>query len=116
MYLLHHIRLIRFSGAIESNPRRKPSFQYFNFSIFHWSLKSITSHDCLKIKLLTMYNVMHKFNIIYIAESHLNSETLSNDDNLNIPGYNMFRADHPSGNLYLGELVFTTKSLCLLKC
>ena len=41
---------------------------------------------------------MHKFDIICIAESHLNSETLSNDDNLNIPGYNLVHADQPSRN------------------
>ena len=29
---------------------------------------------------------MHKFDIIYISESLLNSETFSSDDNLNIPG------------------------------
>ena len=40
---------------------------------------------------------MHKFKIISISESHFNSETLKNDDNLNIPGYNMSHADHPSG-------------------
>ena len=26
------------------------------------------------------------------------NHTLSSDGNLNIPGYNMSRADHPSGN------------------
>ena len=41
---------------------------------------------------------MHKFDIICISESYLNSDTSSNDNNLNIPGYNMCRTDHPSGN------------------
>ena len=40
---------------------------------------------------------MHKFDIICISESHLNSETLSSNYNLNIPGYNMYCAD-PFGN------------------
>ena len=61
-----------------------------------------------------MYNITHKFDIICIVESHLNSETLSSDNYLNIHGYNMFRADHPSGN-GIGEFVFITKNLCLLK-
>ena len=69
LYLLYHIRLIRLRGAIEPNPDPKPIFQYFNFSVFHWNLSSITSHYFLKIKLLTMYNAMHKFDIICIAES-----------------------------------------------
>ena len=114
VYLLYHIRLIRLRGAIESNPDPKPSLQYFNFLVFHWNLNSITSQDCLKIKLLTMYNVTHKFDITCIAESYLNSETLSGDDYLNIHGYKMFGADYPSGNR-CGEFVFITMSLCLLK-
>ena len=60
VYLLYHIRLIRLSGDIELNPGPKPSsFKYF--SICHWNLNSITSHDFLKVKLLTGYDVMHKY-------------------------------------------------------
>ena len=87
VYLLYHIRLIRLSGDIELNPGPKPS-SFKCFSICHWNLNSITSHDFLKVKLLTAYNVMHKFDIICISESYLNSGTWSNDDNLNTPGYN----------------------------
>ena len=68
VYLLHHIRLIRPSGYIELNPGSKPS-SLTSFSIYHWNLNSITSHDFLKVKLLTTYNVMHKFDIICISES-----------------------------------------------
>ena len=49
--MLYHIRLIRLTGATEPNSGPEASFQYFNFSIFHWNLNSITFHDCLKIKL-----------------------------------------------------------------
>ena len=35
----------------------------------------------------------------------------SNNDNLNIPGYNMFRADHPSGNRRGGVCVYYKESL-----
>ena len=41
---------------------------------------------------------MHKFDVICISELYLNSGTSTNDDNLNIPGYNTSHADHPSGN------------------
>ena len=70
-YLLYHIRLIRLSGDIELNPGPKPS-SFKCFSICHWNLNSITSHDFLKVKLLTAYNVIHKFDIICISESYLN--------------------------------------------
>ena len=47
---------------------------------------------------------MHKFDIICISESYLNSDTSPSDGNLNIPGYNMSRADYPSGNRRGGVL------------
>ena len=39
---------------------------------------------------------MHKFNIICLSESYLNSRILSSNSNLQIPGYNFARMDHPS--------------------
>ena len=53
---------------------------------------------------------MHKFDIICISESYLNSDTSSND-NLNIPGYNMSRNDHPSGNRRGGVYIYYKESL-----
>ena len=60
---------------------------------------------------LTAYNVIHKFDVICISESYLNSDTSPNDNNLNIPGYNMFRADHPSGNRRGGVCIYYKESL-----
>ena len=74
-------------------------------------MNSITSHDFLKVKLLSTYNILHNFDIICISESYLNSETLSNDDSLNIPSYNMVRADHPSGNRRGGVCVYYKETL-----
>ena len=54
---------------------------------------------------------MHKFDIICISESYLNSDTSSNDNNLNIPGYNISRADHPSGNRRGGVCIYYKESL-----
>ena len=56
---------------------------------------------------------MHKFDIICISESYLNSDTSSNDNNLNIPGYNMSRADHPSGNWCGGVCTYYKESLSI---
>ena len=110
VYLLYHTRLIRVSDDIELNPGPKPS-SFQNFSICHWNLNSITSHDFLKVKLLSAYNILHNFDIICISESYLNSETVSNDDSLNIPSYNMVRVDHPSGNRRGGVCVYYKETL-----
>ena len=58
---------------------------------------------------------MHKFDIICISELYVNSDTSSNDKNLNIRRYNMSRADHPFENRR-GEFAYVIRSLCLLKC
>ena len=108
--MLYHIRLIKLSGDIEPNPGPKPSSSK-NFSICHWNLNSIASHNFLKVKLLTAYNLLHNFDIICISESYLNSENFSCDDNLNITGYNMIRADHHSGNRRGGVCIYYKESL-----
>ena len=55
---------------------------------------------------------MHKFDI-YLSETYLNSETLSNDENLNIPGYNLIRADHLSNTKRGGVCIYFKESLPL---
>ena len=112
VYLLCHISLIRLSGDIKLNPGPKTS-SFKCFSICHWNLNSITSHDFLKVRLLTAYNVMHKFDVICISESYLNSGTSPSDNNLNILGYNMSRADHPSGNPSGGVCIYYKESLSI---
>ena len=54
---------------------------------------------------------MHSFDIICISESYLNSENFSSDDNLNVTGYNMIRADHPSGSRRGGVCIYYKESL-----
>ena len=49
---------------------------------------------------------MYKFDIICITELYPNSDTSSNNDNLNTTGYNMSRADHPSGNQRWGVYTY----------
>ena len=59
VYLSYHIRLIWLNGDIKLNAGIKQSF--INYSVCHWNLNSMKSHNFLKVKLLTEYKVMHKF-------------------------------------------------------
>ena len=104
--------LLRLSGDIELNPGPKPN-SCKSFSICHWNLNSITSHNFIKVSLLTAYNNIHKFDIICLSEMYLNSETLSNDENLNIPGYNLITADHLSNTKRGGVCIYFKESLTL---
>ena len=89
--------LIVLSGYIETNPGPK-SISGQSFSISHLNLNSISGHNFTKISLLTAYDLVHNFDIICVTETYLNSETLTDDKNLEIPGYYLLRADHPSKN------------------
>ena len=62
----------------------------------HLNLNSVVLHNFFKIQSLIAYNCIHKFDIICLSESYLNSEILSSDSNLQIAGFNFVRMDHPS--------------------
>ena len=95
--------LITLSDDIEKNPGTKPS-SYDKFSIFHWNLNSISAHDFIKIFLLRAFVSTHNFDILCLLETYLDSSISSNDSNLTIPGYDLYRV------LNVGEFVSTIKS------
>ena len=104
-YLTWFITMILLSGDIEINPGPKSSSREC-FSICHWNLNSISAQSYTKVSLLTAYNLIHNFDIICVSETFLYSETAPNDPNLEIPGYNMYRTDHPSNRKSRGVCIF----------
>ena len=97
--------IILLSGDIEINLGPKSNFREC-FSICHWNLNSISAQSYIKVSLLTAYNLIHNFDIICLSETFLNSKTAPNDPNVEIPGYNMYRADHPSNCKRGGICIF----------
>ena len=87
--------LINLSGDIEKNSRPKP-ISCDKFSICHWNLNSISAHNFIKISLLRAYVSTQYFDILCLSETYLDSSISSNDSNLTIPGYDLYRADDPS--------------------
>ena len=57
-----------------------------------------------KISFLSAYISVHK--IICLSETYLNSEIVSDDKNLEKPGYNLVREDHPSNSKRGGVCVY----------
>ena len=108
---IHHIwlYLIIFnrSGDIEKNPEPKRN-SYQSLSICHWNLNSISARNFLKLSLLRAYITVYKSDVICLSETNLDSSILHDDNNLQIPGYNLHREDHP---LNVKQGVFTTTSL-----
>ena len=87
--------LIILSGDVEVNPGPKNSVSEC-LSICQWNLNRISVHDYSKLFLLKAYISVHKFDIVYLSETYLDSTVPLDDDNLVISGYNLIRSDHPS--------------------
>ena len=104
--------LIMLCGDVEINPGPKTISQQ-GFSICHWNLNSIIAHNFAKIFLLKAYVAIHKFDIICLSETYLDSSIPTNNDNLDIDGYNLLRSDHPSNTKRGGVCIYyKTISLC----
>ena len=106
-------RLLELSGDVEFNPGRKPDSSQ-SFSICHWNLNSMLAHNYSKISLLTAYISIHGFDIICLPETYLTSTTGNNDENLKIPGYIIYRVDHPS-DVKRGRVCIYYKTMLPLK-
>ena len=83
------------NGDIEQNPGPKPN-SCQSFSFCHWNLNSILAHNFIKLSLLRACIAFHKFDVVCLSETYLNASISLDDDSLEVPGYKLFRADHPS--------------------
>ena len=84
-------------GDVELNPGPKQS-SINAFSICNWNLNSLSAHDYAKIFLLKAYIAIHRFDIICISETYLDSSTSPDNNNLETSIYNLIRSVHPSNN------------------
>ena len=64
-----------------------------------------------KVSLLSAYISVHKFDIICLSETCLNSKIPSDDENLEILGYNLVREDQPYNRKHAGVCVYYKSSL-----
>ena len=103
------------SGDVELNPDPcvTPA-NAKNFSICHLNLHSLIAHSFTKVSLLTAYLSLNKIDIVCLSETFLNSEILTDDENLKIPGYSIGRVDQPS-NIKLGGVCVCYKTSLPLK-
>ena len=97
-------------GDTESNPGARRSDSYYNFLIYHWGLNSTTAHNFEKANLLAC-NTINKFDIICLSECYLDSSIASNNDKLNIKGYNLYKADHLNNFKRGGVCAYIRESL-----
>ena len=90
--------LLILSGDIHTNPG--PNTRK-DLKFFHWNLNSLCARDGVKKQLIEVYDTIHKYDVIAVSESMLDS-TIKNND-ISIEGFSkdIYRSDHPS-NMKLG--------------
>ena len=88
-------KLLLLLGDIELNPG--PRAQNF-IRFFHWNLNSICARNRIKIPFIEAYNSLHKYDIIAVSETMLDSN-VGNED-ISIAGFSneIFRNDHQSNS------------------
>ena len=94
--------VLKLSGDIKKNQGPKPLFVPAILTVFLY---------IYYISLLRAYISTHKFDVICISETYLDSDTSDDDDNLKIAGYNLIRADHPSNTKQGGICICYKHSL-----
>ena len=95
--------MLLLSGDMHTNPgpNVKGSLKFV-----HWNLNSIHARHGIKIPLIEAYDAIHKFDIIAISESMLES-TIENKA-IDTKGFNpeVFRNDHPSNSKNEGVCLY----------
>ena len=94
------------AGDIELNPGPRKNNTSYNFSFCHWNLNSIAAHNFSTLSLLEAYNVQHKFHMICLSETFLDSSIRFNDERLNMKGYKLIRAGNPSDSKKGGVCIY----------
>ena len=95
--------MITLSGDVELNPGPKHNAVQ-TFSICHWNLNSICAHNFAKLSLLKAYVSVHKFDIICLSETYLDSSIYNKK--LEISEYYLIRSDHLSNNKHGGICIY----------
>ena len=96
---------------IEINPgpkKKQPKY----FSCCHWNVNSLLAHN--KISLLTVYNAIHQYDVIFVLETFLDSSVSLGDHNLSIQGYSLIWVDHPDDVKMGGVCLYFKENLTLI--
>ena len=109
--LLCGITLLLICGDVKLNLGPKKTKSCYNFFLYYWNLNSVTAQNVSIISLLEAYNAQHKFDMICISETYLDSSFPNDDPRLNLPGYNVVRTDNPNNVKRGGVWVYFKESL-----
>ena len=85
-------------GCIQLNPGPRKNNTCYIFSLRHWHLNSVATQNFSKLSLLEPYNIQHKFDMICLLETFLDSSIPHYDERLYLKGNKLVRADNSSDN------------------
>ena len=77
-----------------------------NLSFCHWNVNSLIAHSLTKIFHLKAYNAIYKHDFICISESFFDSSVTEGDENIQLNGCNLVKADRPSNTKRGGVCFF----------
>ena len=92
-YVWLHSLAIKLSGDIKENPGSNAN-SCVCLCICHWNLNSISAHNFIKFSLLCAYISINRIDIMCFSETYLDSSNPSDDDNLELPEYDLVHADN----------------------
>ena len=78
-------------------------------------LIGLTAHDFISLPLIDAYIATKNFDIVYLTETFLDSSIPNNGNRINIAGYSLLRADHPSTTKNGGVCIYYKNFVPLIK-
>ena len=107
--LIHHIWLhgimIKISGDIELDPGPKQKQDQI-ITICQLNLNNTPAYKFQKLALLQGYISSNKVDILCLSETFLNPNISCDGSNLQLPGSDLIRADHPSNTKRGGVCIY----------
>ena len=104
--------LLGSSGDNETNPGPRKSCP---IKFCHWNLNGLAAHDFIKVPFIEAFISTHNFDILCLSETFLDSAIDLNDEDINIDGYSILRADRPSSNKRGGVCIYFKEFLPLIR-
>ena len=104
--------LLLLSGDIEVNPGSKRSSK---IKFCHWNLNEVAAHDFIKVPLIEGFITTSNFDIVYLSVTFLDSTIPGDDENIQINGYSLLRADHPNDTKHRGVCIYFKEMLPLIR-
>ena len=80
------LKLLLQNGDIEISPGSRGKYSQY-FSLCHWNLNSLHAHNYAKVPLLQAFNTLHKFDLICLSQTYLDSSILIAESSHIIDGY-----------------------------